>query len=80
VVWQQRLNLPTRYVLLLCDRWQQRGTDRMASDMGVCVERRCVNELLCVERTAPTDIHQCSLSSDGDPAVSVSAVRVVAVM
>jgi len=58
----------------------QSGTDRMTSDMGVCVEQRCVNELLCAGKMAPTDIHQRLLSSDGDPAVSVSAVRVVAVM
>ena len=31
--------------------------DRMASDMEVLVEQRCVTEFLHAEKIAPTDIH-----------------------
>lgn len=33
-------------ILLPRDRWQQRGTDRMAYDMEVCMNQRCVTEFL----------------------------------
>ena len=49
--------------------------DRMVSDMGLCVEWRCVTELLHVEKMAPTDIHRYLLNVDGNPEVAVSTVR-----
>ena len=35
-------------------------SDRMASDMEVCMKQRCDTEFLHVEKIVPTDIHQCS--------------------
>ena len=32
-------------------------SDKMTSDMEVCMKQRCVAELLHVEKFAPTDIH-----------------------
>ena len=32
-------------------------SDKMVSDMEVCMKQKCVIEFLCVEKKAPTDIH-----------------------
>ena len=60
VVWQQRLNLPTNIpVHLVADRQMaaEGQSDRMVSNMEVCMEQRCFTEFLHVEKMAPTDIH-----------------------
>jgi len=36
-------------------------SDTMASDMEVCMEQRCGTDFLNEKKTAPADIHQCSL-------------------
>ena len=33
------------------------NTDKMASDMEVCMKQRCGTEFLHVEKIVPTDIH-----------------------
>ena len=50
-------------------------SDRMASDVGVCMKHRCVIEFLHAEDMAPVDIHQCLLNAYGDQPVGVSTVR-----
>ncbi len=50
-------------------------SDKMASDMEVDTEQRCVVEFLHAEKMAPTDIHQCLLNVYGDQMVDVSTVR-----
>ena len=37
-------------------------SDKMASDMELCMKQRCVTEFLCVEKFVPADIHQCLLN------------------
>ena len=37
-------------ILLLCYRWQQRDSDKMESDMKVCIKQRYVIEFLYVEK------------------------------
>ena len=39
------------YILLPYDRWQQRGTDKIASDMEVHTKQRCVTAFLHVEKS-----------------------------
>jgi len=34
-------------------------SDRMASDMEMRMKKRCISEVLHVEKMAPTDIHRC---------------------
>ena len=50
-------------------------SDRMVSDMGVCMKHRCVIEFLHAEDMAPIDIHQCLLNSYVDQPVGVSTVK-----
>ena len=50
-------------------------SDRIVSDMEVCMERRCGFEFLHVEKMAPTDIHQCFLNVYGDQTEDVRIVR-----
>ena len=50
-------------------------SDKMASYMEVCIKQRCVTEFLCVEKMAPTDIHQHLLNVYGDLTVDVSTVK-----
>jgi len=47
----------------------------MISDMEECMKKKCVTEFQHVEKTEPTDIHQCFLNIYGDQAVDVSTVR-----
>ena len=63
------------YVLLLCNRWQQR--DWMTSDMEVDVDvkPRCVTVFLYKEKMALTDISRLFLNVYGDQIVDVDAVR-----
>ena len=68
--------LPTlHYTLLLYDRRQQRGTDKMASDVKVHMKQKCVTEFLHAEKMAPTDIHWHSLNVYGDQTLDMSTVR-----
>ena len=53
-------------------KWQ---SDKMASDMEVCVKESCVTEFLHEEKMAPTDIRPHWLNVDGDQTVDVSTVR-----
>ena len=54
---------PRRESAAICVTGAAEGqSDRMASGMEVCMEQRCVTEFLRVERTAPTDSHQCLLN------------------
>jgi len=67
VVQQKRLKLPIfHYILLLCSRWQQRGSLTKRHVVWECV---CVIELLLVKEMAPTDIQQHLLSVCGDQTV-----------
>ena len=50
-------------------------SDRMASDMEMCMKWECVTEFLHVEKMAPTDIHWCLLNVCRDQTVDVSTVR-----
>jgi hypothetical protein len=50
-------------------------SDKMASDMEVCIKQRCVIEFLHAEKIAPNDIHRCLLNVYGDQTVDVSTVR-----
>ena len=36
---------------------QQRWSDKMMSDMGVCMKQRCGTEFLHPEKMAPIDVH-----------------------
>ena len=50
-------------------------SDKMASDMEVCMKQRCVIEFLQAEKNAPNDIHRHLLNVYGDQTVYVSTVR-----
>ena len=50
-------------------------SDRMASEMEVCVKQRCGTEFLCAEKMAPGDIHWCLQNAYGHQTVNVSTVR-----
>ena len=50
-------------------------SDKMASDMEVCMKQRCVIEFLHAEKIAPNDIHQRLLNVYRDQTVDVSTVR-----
>ena len=41
-------------------------SDKMVSDMEVCIKQRCVIEFLRAETVAPTDIHRRLLHAGGD--------------
>ena len=47
-------------------------SDRMTSDMEVCMKQRGVTEFLHTDKMAPTDIHGCLLNGYGDQMVGVS--------
>ena len=53
----------------------ERQSDKMASDMEVQMEQRCVIEYLHAQKMAPTDNHQCLLNIYGDQPVDLSTVR-----
>jgi len=50
-------------------------SDKIASDMELCMKQRCVTEFLYAEKIAPTDIHWCLLNIYGDQTVDVSTAR-----
>ena len=50
-------------------------SERMASDMEVCMKQRGRIGFLHMEKMAPTDIDWCLLNVSGDPVVDVSIVR-----
>ena len=62
-------------MLLSCDRWQQRQSDRMVSDMEVHLKQRCVTEFLHAEKMVPAAIHGCLLNIYEDRTVDVGIVR-----
>jgi len=69
--WQQRLNLPTNThstMLLLCDRWH---SDKMMSDMEVCMRERCGTEFFHGEKMAPIDTRRHLMSIHGDQTADV---------
>ena len=56
-----QLNLPTSIPLYFVAVWQitaERQSDKMSSDMKVCMKQRFVTEFLHEEKISPTDIHQ----------------------
>jgi len=58
VVWQKGLNLPTSILLHIVAVWQMAAggqSDRMVSDVEVCMKQRCVTEFLPAENSAPND-------------------------
>jgi len=63
------------YLLLSCDRWQQRGslTEWHLTWKGIW--SRSVTEFLYAETMALTDINQCLLNVEEDQTVSVSTMR-----
>jgi len=63
------------YILLPSSRWQQRGTDKMVSDVEEHMKQRCVTEFLQAERILITGICLCLLNIYEDQTVSVRAVR-----
>ena len=78
VVWQQRLNLLSSVALHFAAVWQtatEEQSDRIASDMELCMKQRCVMEFLHAEEMAPIDIHWCLLNVSGDQTVDVSTMR-----
>ena len=50
-------------------------SDRIVSDMEVCIEQSCVMEFLYEEKVAFTDIHWCLLSIYRDQTVDGSTVK-----
>jgi len=50
-------------------------SDKMVSDIEVCMKQKCGTEFLHTEDIAPTGIHQCLLNAYGDQAVDMSTVR-----
>ena len=59
VVWLQRMNLPTNTPLHFVAMRQMAAegeTDKMVSDMEVCMKQSCVTEFLHVEKMAPIDL------------------------
>ena len=50
-------------------------SDRMESDMEVCMKQECVTEFLHVEKMAPTGIHCQLLNVYGDQTMDVSTER-----
>jgi hypothetical protein len=49
-------------------------SDKMVTDMEVCMKQRCVTEFLHAEKIAPTDIYQRLLNVYGDKTVSSEVV------
>jgi len=60
---------------LLCDRWHQRDTGKMAHDMEVHMKQRSVTVFLHEGNMALFHIHQCLLNACGDQTVDVSTVK-----
>jgi len=78
VVWQPRLNLPTTISFHAVRQTVAEGqSDKMVSDMEMCMKQRCVNEFLLVEKMAPTDIQCHLLNAYRDQTVDVSTVKAV---
>ena len=72
------MNLPTNIALHFVAMQQmtvEEQSDKLASDMEVCIEQSCGIYFLHVEEMAPTGVHQCLLNADGDQTVNVSRVR-----
>ena len=63
------------YILSLCNRWQHRESEKMASNMEVCMNQSCVTEFLHAEKMAAIDIHSCLLNVYGNQTVDMSTVR-----
>jgi len=67
----------SHYMLLLCDRWQQRGTVWQHGVWHGSMEETKVSKWIPPGRKkmAPVDIHWCLLNISGDQTVDVSTVR-----
>ena len=64
------------YMLLPCDRWQQRGTlTKCHLNMEVWIEQSCVTEFLHEEKIAPTGTQRHLLKVSGNQTADVSTVR-----
>ena len=50
-------------------------SDTMESVTKMRIKQRCVTEFLCVDKTSPTDIHQCLRNVCGDETVAVSTLK-----
>jgi len=50
-------------------------SDKMTSDMELCVKQRCATDFLHAEKIAPLDIHWHFLNIYEDQTVDVSTVR-----
>ena len=62
------------YILLLCDRWQQKGNlTQWHLKWILCMKQRCV--IKHTEKMTPTDIHLHLLNVYGDQTMDVSTVR-----
>lgn len=59
----------------LCDRWQQSGTDRMASDIEAWIKQGYKTEFFHVEKITPVHTNQCLMNIAGDKTVNVSTER-----
>lgn len=70
---------PSRNIPLHFIAFQQMVTeeqsDRMVSDMEVCIKQRRGTKFVCVEKMASIDIHQCLLIIYGDQTEDVSTMR-----
>lgn len=77
LVCQERMNLLPAfcYVLLLYDRWQQRGGLTWQCDMEVHMKQRYTTECLHAGNTAPNNIHWHLLKVYRDQTVDVDRVR-----
>lgn len=78
VVRQQRLNLLANISLHVAAVGQmaaERESDKMVSDIVLCMKKRCETEFLLVEKMEPTDIHHHLQNVYGAQRVDVSTVR-----
>jgi len=68
---------PMTSVTDICGIAVEGQSDKVASDMGVCMKKRCVslNSSMTWRKMAPIDIHRCLLKIYGDQTVDVSTVR-----
>ena len=66
----------SRYILLPCNRWQQRGTLTKWRLSWKCGWNKGVSlNSSQKQKWAPTDIHRCSLYISGDQTVDVNKMR-----
>jgi len=59
VGWRQRLNLPTNIPLHFVAMWQlaaEGHSDKMTSDMEMCIKQRCVTEFFHAEKNCTVTV------------------------